>query len=84
MATPNSSGSKWMPWELGLGDRIINYTNVAILPLTNDPNIWSDQEYGKIYGNISSDYSFNNSNSDDWFITYPDGKKIKFKTWLTN
>lgn len=82
LATPNSASSKWMPWELGLGDRIINYPNVAVLPLTNDPNTWADQEYGKIYGRVESAYSFSVADSDDWYIIYPNGTRIKFKDWL--
>lgn len=82
LATPNSTNSKWMPWELGLGDRIINYANVAILPLTNDPNNWSDQEYGKIYGRIESTYPFSIADSNDWYIIYPNDTRIKFKEWL--
>lgn len=84
LATPNSTKSKWMPWELGLGDRIVNYKNVAVLPLTNDANYWGDQEYGSIYGRIQSNYSFNISDSNDWVIQYPNGAKIKLKDWFLN
>jgi hypothetical protein len=84
LATPDSGNSKWMPWELGLGDRIVNYKNVVVLPLTNDPFIWNDQEYSKIYGRIESDYSFDLLGSDDWNIIYPNSAKIKLKQWLSN
>lgn len=84
LATPDSGNSKWMPWELGLGDRIVNYKNVTILPLTDNPNVWSDQEYGKIYGRIESNYNFRASSSDDWFVVFPNLQKIKLKEWLNN
>lgn len=84
LATPNSGKSKWIPWELGLGDRIINYKNVAILPLTNDPSTWSDQEYGQIYGRIESNYSFNVSDSNDWYVTFPNSMRLKLKDWFNN
>ncbi|PWG81180.1 toll/interleukin-1 receptor domain-containing protein [Pararcticibacter amylolyticus] len=84
LATPNSSKSKWMPWELGLGDRIVNYKNVAILPLTNEPSSWNDQEYGNIYGKVQSSYSFNISDSDDWYVQYPNNTKVKLKDWFLN
>ncbi|WP_295712306.1 toll/interleukin-1 receptor domain-containing protein [Mucilaginibacter sp.] len=84
LATSNSSKSKWMPWELGLGDRIVNYLNVAMLPLTNDPNQWGDQEYGNIYGKVTSNYSYSVSDSNDWYLTYPNGNKVKLKDWLNN
>lgn len=82
LATPNSSKSKWMPWELGLGDRIINYPNVAILPLSENPNIWPDQEYGKIYGRVEKITNPGAFNGEDWYIIYPGGEKKKFKDWL--
>ncbi len=82
LATPNSGESKWMPWELGLGDRIINYKNVAILPLSNNENIWSDQEYGKIYGRIESKYRLSISDESDWKVIYPNGTNIELKDWL--
>ncbi|MGV3459087.1 MAG: toll/interleukin-1 receptor domain-containing protein [Flavobacterium sp.] len=82
LATPDSGNSKWMPWELGLGDRIVNYKNVAILPLTNDSSIWPDQEYGKIYGHIESSYHNLENGRDDWYIIFPNQAKIKLKDWL--
>lgn len=82
LATPNSSESKWMPWELGLGDRIVNYNNVAILPITNNSNSWNDQEYGRIYGHIICNYASIENSSDDWHIIYPDNTKVKLKDWL--
>lgn len=84
LATPNSSKSKWMPWELGLGDRIVNYLNVAMLPLTNDANQWGDQEYGNIYGKVTNNSAYTVSDPNFWFLTYPDGTKIKLKDWLIN
>lgn len=83
LATPNSGSSKWMPWELGLGDRIINYANVAVLPLTTTYNYWPDQEYGRIYGRIEkNDNVF--PKDDNWYVTFPDGRQINFRTWLSN
>lgn len=84
LATPNSSKSKWMPWELGLGDRIVNYKNVAILPLTNDPDHWGDQEYGNIYGKVKSTYSFSISDASDWYVHYPNGTKLRLREWFLN
>ncbi|NUY81898.1 TIR domain-containing protein [Flavobacterium sp. MAH-1] len=82
VATPDSGNSKWMPWELGLGDRIINYKNVAILPLTNSAVTWNDQEYGKIYGRVEGSNSYVSNGPDDWYVIYPDGSKIKLKEWF--
>lgn len=82
LVTPNSSKSKWMPWELGLGDRIVNFKNVAVLPLTDDPSSFGDQEYGKIYGQISSNYPVSIDSKNDWMVGYPNGMKVKLIDWL--
>lgn len=81
LVTPNSATSKWMPWELGLGDRIVNYENVAVLPITHNENSWGDQEYGAIYGRIQ-DQSPYNSNYEDWYIIYPDGNRVSLLNWI--
>lgn len=78
LATPNSSKSKWMPWELGLGDRIVNYENVAVLPITHNENSWGDQEYGAIYGRIENQSTYSNS----WYIVFPEGSKVSLLDWI--
>jgi hypothetical protein len=80
IATPNSAKSKWMPWELGLGDRIVNFSNVAILPITNNRDYWGDQEYGKIYTRIEMDNAY--LHGEQWKIVYPDGRKINLLDWF--
>ena len=84
IATPNATRSKWMPWELGLGDRIVNYDNVAILPLTNYSNTWGDQEYAAIYGRIENLPSIGFESIDTWYVIFPDGTRIGLKKWLLN
>lgn len=84
LATPNAPKSKWMPWELGLGDRLINYKNVGILPLTNSEMFWGDQEYGAIYGRIENIPSVGFSKDDTWYIIYPNQSKVSLKEWLLN
>lgn len=78
LATPNSSKSKWMPWELGLGDRIVNYENVAVLPITHNENVWGDQEYGAIYGKIENQSKYSNS----WYVVFPNGEKVSLLEWI--
>lgn len=78
LATPNSSKSKWMPWELGLGDRIVNYENVAVLPITHNENSWGDQEYGAIYGRIENQSTYSNS----WYVVFPGGRKVSLLDWI--
>jgi hypothetical protein len=83
LATPNSGKSKWMPWELGLGDRITNHKNVALLPLTSNSSIWSDQEYSKIYGKIENIPSVGFNAIDTWYVIAPKGPKVNLKIWLS-
>jgi len=52
--TPNSKDSRWIPWELGLGDAYKNPRNVALFPAserTSDQE-WAEQEYLGLYRRI--------------------------------
>ncbi|MGZ3236721.1 MAG: toll-Interleukin receptor [Burkholderiaceae bacterium] len=52
--TTNSSGSKWMPWELGFKDG--HNRKAAILPVTQtDNDFYAGQEYLGIYPYVSND-----------------------------
>jgi hypothetical protein len=84
LGTPNSGKSKWMPWELGLGDRIINYKNVVLLPVTHSPQEWSDQEYKSLYAYIAKDDNIFGNESSKWFVKYPDGSRVNFYAWLNS
>ncbi len=81
MATPNSSDSKWIPWELGLGDGFVNYENVAILPITQYSSSWEEQEYYSIYGYIEKVDSTNNLRND-YAIFYPNKKPEWLIDWI--
>lgn len=81
LATPNSKDSKWIPWELGLGDGFISDSHVAILPLVNYSNSWSEQEYFSIYGYIKQTSS-RDKRRYDWAIFYPDGRAEWLIDWL--
>lgn len=54
LVTPRTSGSKWIPWELGLGDGRNKEPNVALFPSadTADNQNWADQEYLGLYRRI--------------------------------
>jgi hypothetical protein len=81
MATPNSSESKWIPWELGLGDGFLNYSNVAIMPITQYSNSWEEQEYYSIYGYIKTANSTDGT-KHDYAIFYPDGSAEWLLNWI--
>lgn len=52
--TTNSKDSKWVPWELGIGDAELAPDNVALLPAaTYDyEQSWAKQEYLGLYRHI--------------------------------
>lgn len=52
--TTNSKDSKWVPWELGIGDSELNPDNVALLPTasTSGEQAWARQEYLGLYRHI--------------------------------
>lgn len=52
LATDNAIESKWVPWELGIGDVTNGMENVAILPVTDPPYTWTGSEYVGIYSRI--------------------------------
>jgi hypothetical protein len=54
LATPRSKESKWIPWELGLGDGIRQHPNVALFPSAESAleTEWSRQEYLGLYKRI--------------------------------
>lgn len=81
LITPNSSSSKWMPWELGLGDGLLGYPNAVTLPVINDYNRSIDQEYLDMYGHIETTQN-RGKTFENWAIIYPDGSALWFKEWL--
>lgn len=80
-ATPNSKESKWIPWELGLGDGFLKYENVAILPVTNNSSSWDEQEYYQIYGHIKEGTN-KITGGKDWAIFFPNGDAFWLKDWM--
>jgi len=52
--TINTKDSKWVPWELGIGDSELAPDNVALLPTasTSGDQAWARQEYLGLYRHI--------------------------------
>jgi len=52
--TPSSRDSRWIPWELGLGDAFKTPSNVALLPASESAlhQEWAKQEYLGLYKRI--------------------------------
>ena len=52
--TQNSKDSKWVPWELGIGDAALGQMDVALFPAAASTyeQTWAKQEYLGIYRHI--------------------------------
>jgi hypothetical protein len=78
LATANSHTSRWIPWELGLGDGIRDIPPNAVLPFMADGQVaaWTKTEYFGLYPKIM--------NLDDtWVVTDPrSASSWPLRTWL--
>lgn len=77
----NSTGSIWMPWELGYFDAL--KSKVAILPLSNDPtdlNFYNGQEYLGLYPYVT--IGQDKYNEQRLWIQESLSKFISFDEWL--
>lgn len=52
LASNTSLRSRWVPWELGIGDIEKGLPNVAVFPVKPDYGIWEGSEYVGIYSRI--------------------------------
>ena len=54
LATPRSKDSRWIPWELGIGDGVHGPSKVALFPSAESALDfeWAEQEYLGLYRRI--------------------------------
>jgi len=54
LTSMNSKDSKWVPWELGLGDAYKNLANIALFPSSDSAHdkSWANSEYLGLYDRI--------------------------------
>ena len=52
LATEGAIASKWCNWELGYGDSLKYFDNIALLPVRNDNYSYTGTEYMQIYSSI--------------------------------
>lgn len=82
--TTNSKDSKWIPWELGLGDGDKKPRNVAIVPAapTSSEQSWANQEYLGLYdrvvwGNFAD-------KEPEWLVhNHHENSAVRLRDWLT-
>lgn len=52
LATPNSTSSRWCPWEIGYADAVKTYEKMLIIPTIDDNGRWYGNEYLQLYKKI--------------------------------
>ena len=52
LATPNSSTSRWCPWEIGIADTRKKHEKILIIPTTDNSGKWYGNEYLQLYSQI--------------------------------
>ena len=87
LATPRSKDSKWIPWELGLGDGIHGERDVVLFPSaeTWHETQWSEREYLGLYKRIV--YGDHTSHPDKkiWMVINPRTfEAIPLEDWIRN
>lgn len=55
LATPNSTDSRWCPWEIGYADNCKPYDSILIIPTTDQSGKWYGNEYLQLYRQITRD-----------------------------
>lgn len=51
-ATSNAVNSRWVPWEIGYGDKAKGVNNVVVIPIADPNGRWEGSEYLRIYPQV--------------------------------
>jgi hypothetical protein len=54
LATPNSSASRWCPWEIGIADTRKSHVKILIIPTSDSSGAWYGNEYLQLYNQIDT------------------------------
>ncbi len=83
LVTPRTRESKWIPWELGLGDGNDGELNVALFPSaeTAGDQDWAEQEYLGLYRRILW-ANFKDKDPEWLVLDHRDNKAITLRSWL--
>jgi len=54
LATPNSSVSRWCPWEIGVADSKKSHDRILVIPTTDSSGKWYGNEYLQLYNQITN------------------------------
>lgn len=83
--THNSKDSRWIPWELGLGDAFKGPSSIALLPASESAysQDWANQEYLGLYQRIVYG-TLQGFSEPVWFVhDHIENKGTELRTWLT-
>ena len=70
LATPNSMGSRWCPWEIGYADSVKAHDNIVIVPTEDDNGRFYGNEYLQLYRKLT-DASNTNINKRGYAVFNP-------------
>lgn len=82
--TPNSKDSRWIPWELGLGDGMKTTSSVALFPSAENyyETTWSEQEYLGLYQRIIWG-TFEGKEEPEWMVlNHHKNSATQLRKWL--
>lgn len=84
LVTPRTKDSKWIPWELGLGDGSRGEQNVSLFPSEEGNELlWSQQEYLGLYQRILWG-RFRGEEKDQWMVyNHHNNIGIKLEEWIS-
>lgn len=71
----NAEGSKWMAWEMGLGDGLGK--RVAVVPISGTAGTLTTREFLLVYPEVQE-----GSSGVPLWVRRPDGSFVSFTTWL--
>lgn len=84
LVTTNSKSSKWIPWELGLGDGEKHPKNVALIPAAQHvwDQSWAEQEYLGLYDRVIWG-NFKGNTSPEWMVyDHHNNSGTRLREWI--
>jgi hypothetical protein len=80
LATPNSTASRWCPWEIGYADAVKSNDNILIVPTSDDAGRWYGNEYLQLYKKI--DEASNATTNRSGYAVFKPGQNSG-ATWVS-
>jgi hypothetical protein len=81
LATANSTGSRWCPWEIGYADAVKKHEKIVVIPTEDDSGQWHGNEYLQLYRKITD--ASNQMTKKTGYAVF-DPKSNEGGTWIEN